>query len=84
MSPSAISRDEVEKRLVAALKRRNETALQQLARTRTSLFPGGEPQERVLTAASWLARYGRDLLSVLAAAAREHAGRLLDAPPAGA
>jgi len=76
--------DEVEKRLVAALKRRNETALQQLARTRASLFPGGEPQERVLTAASWLARYGRDLLSVLAAAAREHAGRLLDAPPAGA
>ena len=76
--------DEVEKRLVAALKRRNETALQQLARTRTGLFPGGAPQERVLTAASWLARYGRDLLPVLVAAAREHAGRLLDAPPAGA
>ncbi|MGA2384763.1 MAG: bacillithiol biosynthesis cysteine-adding enzyme BshC [Gemmatimonadales bacterium] len=75
--------DEVEKRLVAALKRRNETALQQLARTRASLFPGGEPQERVFTTASYLARYGRELLPVLAAAAREHAGRLLDAPPAG-
>ncbi|HVO33978.1 MAG TPA: bacillithiol biosynthesis cysteine-adding enzyme BshC [Gemmatimonadales bacterium] len=76
--------DEVEKRLVAALKRRNETALQQIARARTTLFPGGEPQERVLTAASYLARYGRELLPALAAAAREHAGRLLEASPAGA
>ncbi len=76
--------DEVEKRLVAALKRRNETALQQLARARTSLFPEGEPQERVLTAASYLARYGRALLALLQAAAREHAGRLLEAAPAGA
>jgi len=76
--------DEVEKRLVAALKRRNETALQQLARTRTGLFPGGEPQERVLTAASYLARYGPDLLAPPWAAAREQAGRLLDAPRAGA
>lgn len=76
--------DEVEKRLVAALKRRNETALQQLSRTRTSLFPDGEPQERVLTAASYLARYGRELLPSLAASARAHAGRLLDAPSAGA
>jgi len=76
--------DEVEKRLVAAVKRRSETALQQLARARASLFPEGAPQERVLTAASFLARYGRDVLPALAAAAREHAGRLLDAPPAGA
>jgi bacillithiol biosynthesis cysteine-adding enzyme BshC len=76
--------DELEKRLVAAVKRRNETVLQQLARARSSLFPGGEPQERVLTVASFLARYGRDLLPALAAAAREHAGRLLDGPPAGA
>ena len=76
--------DEVEKRLVAALKRRNETALQQLARARTSLFPGGEPQERVLTAASYLSRYGPELLPALAASAREHAGQLLEGPPAGA
>jgi uncharacterized protein YllA (UPF0747 family) len=76
--------DEVEKRLVAALKRRNETALQQLARARASLFPDGEPQERVLTAASFLARYGRELLPALQASAREHAGRLLEAAPAGA
>ncbi len=76
--------DEVEKRLVAALKRRNETAVQQLARTRTSLFPDGAPQERVLTAANYLARYGRELLPALQAAAREHAGRLLEAPRAGA
>jgi bacillithiol biosynthesis cysteine-adding enzyme BshC len=75
--------DEVEKRLVAALKRRNETALQQVARARASLFPSGEPQERVLTVASFLARYGRALLPVLQASARAHAERLLEAPPAG-
>ena len=69
---------------MAALKRRNETALQQLARARTSLFPGGEPQERVLTAASYLSRYGPELLPALAASAREHAGQLLEGPPAGA
>ena len=76
--------DEVEKRLVAALKRQSETALQQLSRARTSLFPEGEPQERFLTAASFLARYGSELLPVLQAAAREHAGRLLDGPAVGA
>jgi uncharacterized protein YllA (UPF0747 family) len=76
--------DEMEKRLVAAVKRRSETALQQLARTRTALFPDGEPQERVLTAASFLARYGGELLPVLEGAARAHAARLLEAAPARA
>jgi bacillithiol biosynthesis cysteine-adding enzyme BshC len=75
--------DEVEKRLVAALKRMNETALQQLARARGNLFPDGVPQERVITVASYLARYGRPLLPLLREAAREHARRLLEAPSAG-
>ena len=76
--------DEIEKRLVAALKRSNETALQQLARARASLFPGGKPQERVLTAASYLARHGRPLLETLRQAARAHVERLLEAAPRGA
>ncbi len=76
--------DEIEKRLVAALKRRNETSLQQLARARASLYPGGEAQERVLTLASFLARYGGELLPALAESAREHARCLLEAAPAGA
>ncbi len=76
--------DEVEKRLVASLKRANAQALQQVTRARANLFPGGQPQERVLTAASYLARYGRPLLDGLLDAARSHARRLLEARPAGA
>jgi bacillithiol biosynthesis cysteine-adding enzyme BshC len=75
--------DEVEKRLVAALKRANEQSLQQIARARANLFPGGEPQERVVTVASYLARYGHRLLDVLREAARGHVERLLEAHPAG-
>jgi bacillithiol biosynthesis cysteine-adding enzyme BshC len=71
---------EIEKRLVAALKRHQETLIAQLARAREHLYPEGRPQERVLTAASFLARHGRSVLDVLYAAAREHAGRLLEAP----
>ena len=76
--------DEIEKRLVAALKRNNETALQQLGRARTALFPGGKPQERVLTAASYLARHGRPLVAMLHEAAGAHVERLLEAASAGA
>jgi bacillithiol biosynthesis cysteine-adding enzyme BshC len=75
--------DEVEKRLVGALKRSNEGVLQQLARARTSLYPDGQPQERVLTLASYLARYGRPFLEVLGEAAAAHAGRLLEGPTTG-
>jgi bacillithiol biosynthesis cysteine-adding enzyme BshC len=75
--------DEVEKRLVAALKRSNEAAIQQLSRARANLFPGGVPQERELTVANYLARYGRPLLAVLQEAAGAHARRLLEAPSPG-
>jgi bacillithiol biosynthesis cysteine-adding enzyme BshC len=70
---------EIEKKLVAASKRANETALQQLLRARTALFPDGHPQERVYTAASFLARYGSAFLEMLRAAAGAHAGSLLEA-----
>jgi bacillithiol synthase len=53
---------EVEKKLVQHLKRRQETELGQLARVRTAVAPNGKPQERVLTVAPFLARYGPDLL----------------------
>lgn len=76
--------DEIEKRLVTALKRNNETALQQLTRARASLWPDGQAQERVLTAASYLARHGRPLLALLHEAARGHVERLLEAAPSGA
>lgn len=53
---------EVEKKLVQHLKRRQETELGQIARVRTSVLPGNKPQERVLTVAPFLARYGPALI----------------------
>ncbi len=72
---------ELEKRLVAAVRRGSDTALQQVARARDQLFPFGEPQERVLSVVSFLARHGREVLDVIAAAAREHARAVLEAAP---
>lgn len=54
--------NEIEKKLVASLKRTQGTVVNQLARTRAALKPGGKPQERVVTAASFLARDGLTLL----------------------
>ena len=67
---------EIEKKLVASLKRGNETLVSQLARARAALAPGGKPQERVFTAASFLARYGSGLLDAIDA----EVARWADAP----
>jgi bacillithiol biosynthesis cysteine-adding enzyme BshC len=53
---------DVEKKLVQHMKRRQETELGQLARARALILPEGQPQERALTIASFLARYGPPLL----------------------
>jgi len=65
---------EIEKKLVASLKRSNETLVSQLARARAALAPGGKPQERAFTAASFLARYGPELLDALDAEVARWAG----------
>jgi uncharacterized protein YllA (UPF0747 family) len=57
---------EIEKKLVSHLKRRQETELGQVARARTAIVPNGKSQERVLTVAPFLARYGAGLLQDLA------------------
>jgi uncharacterized protein YllA (UPF0747 family) len=57
---------DIEKKIVAALKRTNDTLVGQLARARAALFPTGQPQERVLTYASMAIRYGPALLTALA------------------
>jgi uncharacterized protein YllA (UPF0747 family) len=49
---------DIEKRLIAHLKRQNEVVGGQLARLRNALYPLGRPQERVLGVASFLVRYG--------------------------
>jgi bacillithiol biosynthesis cysteine-adding enzyme BshC len=53
---------DVEKKLVQHLKKREETELGQIGRIRAAVWPGGKPQERVLTAAPFLAKYGPALL----------------------
>jgi bacillithiol synthase len=71
---------EIEKKLVQHLKRRQETELSQLARARTAIVPNGKPQERVLTVAPFLARYGPALLQELTEAFRAWYGAALEAP----
>ena len=58
---------DVEKKLVQHHKRRQETELGQIARARTSVLSGNKPQERVLTVAPFLARYGAALITDLGA-----------------
>jgi uncharacterized protein YllA (UPF0747 family) len=58
---------DLEKKVVASLKRTNETLMGQLARARAVLAPDGKAQERVLTVASFLARYGPELLDEIEA-----------------
>ncbi len=52
----------VEKRISRHLKQQNETTVRQLANARTSLFPLGKPQERVINVSHFLIRYGDDFL----------------------
>lgn len=56
----------IEKKLVASVKRlEGETLVRQIARARAAVYPEGQPQERVLTLASFLVRYGPELLNAL-------------------
>lgn len=73
-----VGTQEVEKKLVAAVKRASETTLQQVARARDAVAPGGTPQERVITLASFLSRHGPAVRDILLDAARSHARLLLE------
>ncbi|HXO86849.1 MAG TPA: bacillithiol biosynthesis BshC, partial [Gemmatimonadales bacterium] len=66
--------NEIEKKLVASLKRAQGTVTAQLARARAALAPNGKPQERVLTPASFLARYGTSVLAHVEAEVARWAG----------
>ncbi len=52
----------LEKKGVAAAKRKNETLREQIFRTKDFLFPEGELQERKLNATYFLVKYGFDIL----------------------
>jgi bacillithiol synthase len=72
---------EVEKKLLQHLKRRQETELGQLAKARAAVLPNQKPQERVLTVASFLARYGQSLLQELAAEIEQWYSLALEGAP---
>jgi bacillithiol biosynthesis cysteine-adding enzyme BshC len=56
---------ETEKKLVQHLKRRQEIELGQISKARATVTPDGKPQERMLTIAPFLARYGPTVISDL-------------------
>lgn len=68
--------EEIEKKIVQHLKRRNAIGVEQLEKAAVNLFPLGQPQERVLNVVPYLARYGAALLEAIADAIRIE----LDAP----
>jgi bacillithiol biosynthesis cysteine-adding enzyme BshC len=57
--------DEAEKKILQALKRENEIALEQLGKAQRHIFPFGKPQERALNAFYYLTRYGPELIGSL-------------------
>ena len=56
---------DIEKKLLQHLKRRQETELSQIAKARALILPDNKPQERTLTVAPFLARYGPALVREL-------------------
>jgi bacillithiol biosynthesis cysteine-adding enzyme BshC len=67
----------LERRLLAAVKRRNELTMYEIATARGSLWPGGRRQDRVLNMIPFLARYGDGIFDQCLAAARPHAEALV-------
>lgn len=74
--------ERLERRYLAALKRRDDDDTRALAVARAALYPHGVRQERALNPLPLLARHGPGLLDDMLAAARVHADRLVDPTPA--
>jgi len=68
-----------ERRLLAAVKRREENVRRDLMVVSAALFPMGQRQERVLNHVPMLTRGGPDLLKEMQSAARKHAQSLVHA-----
>lgn len=62
--------DELGRTVDARVRERESIALDQAARVRAHLLPDGQPQERTVAAAQFLARHGRALVEDLLRAAR--------------
>ena len=65
--------DRLERRLVAAVKRRQSEAAHDLATARGALYPAGKRQERALNLLPILARHGPRVLELMQERAAEHA-----------
>lgn len=65
-STAALALDDVEKKIVQAVKRQDEIALNQLQKAQVHLFPEGRPQERLVNVFYFLVRYGEDFLHAVA------------------
>ncbi len=57
--------EQLEKKAVQAVKRREAETRQQLHRVRQALMPGGKPQERIFSALPFLAKYGPSFLDTV-------------------
>lgn len=68
--------ERLERRVIAAEKRRNLQTAHDLATARAALYPFGRPQERVLNLLPLLARHGLTLLDQMRRRTGEHAARL--------
>lgn len=69
--------ERLERRLVAALKRRDDGMRRDVATLRGALYPGGMRQERALNLLPLLARHGAGVLEAMRMAARRHAEALV-------
>lgn len=67
----------LERRYAAAIKHSGTQRLHDVAAARASLFPNGQPQERVLSFIPFLSRYGAATTDVILASARAHVSKLL-------
>ena len=54
----------LEKKMVRAVKRRNRTTSSQIEKARINLWPGGKPQDRMLSPMQYLLRYGDGFVSM--------------------
>jgi bacillithiol biosynthesis cysteine-adding enzyme BshC len=74
--------ERAERRVTAAVKRREADAMRRIAALRGSLYPHGIPQERALSYVPFLARYGPSLLDDMLAQASVHARGIVGGVPA--
>jgi bacillithiol biosynthesis cysteine-adding enzyme BshC len=61
-------------RIDAGVREREESSLQAVRKSAGHLFPGGQPQERVVSPYYYLARYGPELVTQLATRTRQALG----------